>query len=258
MTSTTIEIPGAQAQTLHGLLDMPEGGPPLAYALFAHCFTCSKNFRTTVQLTRALTARNFAVLRFDFTGLGESEGAFADTNFTSNVQDIVAAADYLTRNFESPSLMFGHSFGGTAVLAASAKVPGLRAVATINSPFEPLHVRHLFCHRLDDIEKHGEAAVTLAGRSFTIKRQFLEDISAQKMHDLVRDLDVPLMIFHAPQDETVDVENARMIYQAARHPKSFVSVDGADHFLRNPSDARFVADMLATWSSRYVAGRNAD
>ena len=204
------------------------------------------------MLAQALMEKGFAVLRFDFTGLGESEGNFADTNFTTNIGDLLAAADFLRQNYEAPKLIFGHSFGGAAALAAARHIPEAKALATINSPFEPAHIMHMFCHHLDEIEANGEAEVQLAGRTFTLQQQFIHNIRDQNMTDIIGNMGKALLIFHAPADTVVDVENARDIYQAAKHPKSYISLDGADHFLKNPADASFTANILSQWAARYI------
>jgi putative redox protein len=231
---------------------MPLDGEPIAFAIFAHCFTCSKNLTATVAISRALAQARIAVLRFDFTGLGESEGEFAETSFSTSVDDLLAAADYLEQNHQAPQLLVGHSLGGAAVLHAALKLPAVRAVATINAPSEPTHVLKLIDHALSEIEERGEARVSLAGRSFVIKKQFLDDLQEVRMQDAVRELRKALLIFHAPTDEIVGIENAARLYTAARHPKSFVSLDDADHLLTDEQDARYVGDVLSAWVRRYL------
>jgi putative redox protein len=223
-----------------------------ACALFAHCFTCSKDLKPAVNISRALTQQHIAVLRFDFTGLGESEGDFADTSFSSNVEDLVAAADFMRREYDAPALLIGHSFGGAAVLQAAAKLPSVRAVATIGAPFDPAHVKKLFATDLDRIEEHGQAEVLLGGRRFTLSRNFLRDLDGRQMEAAVASLGKPLLLFHSPVDQTVGVENAALIYQAARHPKSFVSLDDADHLLLEERDSLYVGTVLAAWAGRYL------
>ena len=250
--SEQVRFPGAFGE-LSARLDLP-AGTPAAYALFAHCFTCSKDQFASARISRALAERGLGVLRFDFTGLGGSEGEFASTNFSSNVADIRAAADFLRRERGAPALLVGHSLGGAAVLAAAAHVPEARAVATINAPADPGHVLQLLAASAPEIEARGEAAVVLAGRPFRIRRQFLEDIAGHRMEAAVRDLGRALLVFHAPRDLVVGVDNARRLFDAARHPKSFVSLDDADHLLTRPADAAYVAEVLAAWASRYVGG----
>ncbi|NND49597.1 MAG: alpha/beta fold hydrolase [Rhizobiales bacterium] len=246
-------FPGALGDTLAGRLDLPDG-PARAYALFAHCFTCSKNVFAATRIASALNAHGIAVLRFDFTGLGSSDGEFANTNFSSNVADLVAAADFLRAHYRAPELLVGHSLGGAAVLAAAHEVPEARAVATIGAPSNAAHVAQNFGADLDRIKREGEAQVTLAGRSFTIKRQFLEDIENTTLEGHIASLKRALFVFHSPVDDTVGIDNASAIYQAARHPKSFISLDDADHLLSRREDAAYVADILAAAVKRYIAG----
>ncbi|MEM1126073.1 MAG: bifunctional alpha/beta hydrolase/OsmC family protein [Bacteroidota bacterium] len=241
-----------QQQRLAARLDLPMEDEPVAYALFAHCFTCTKNLKAVSTISRALTQQCVAVLRFDFTGLGESEGDFADTNFSSNIADLVAAARFMEAEYAAPSLLIGHSLGGAAVLQAAAELPSVRAVSTIGAPFDPQHVVHLFEDALDTIEAEGEARVLLAGRPFTIKKQFVLDLEARRVRAALNNLDRALLIFHSPVDQTVSIENARLIYEAAKHPKSFVSLDEADHLLTNPEDSTYVGDVLRTWVRKYI------
>lgn len=251
MTSTRFEFPGSQAAVLSARLDVPEAAPR-AWAVFAHCFTCTKDTRAAAYIARALVDRGLGVLRFDFTGLGGSEGEFANTDFSSNIEDLVAAADWLRARHGEPSLLLGHSFGGSAVLAAAHRIADCRAVATLCAPFDPAHVVHQFSEDLATISEHGEASVTLAGRTFTIRRAFLDDLAGQAQAERIRGLRRPLLVLHSPQDATVDVSNAKQIFEAARHPKSFLSLDGADHLLTREDDARFAADVIAAWASRYL------
>ena len=239
------------AGKLAARLDMPQGAPR-AYALFAHCFTCSKDIFAASRIAGKLTESGIAVLRFDFTGLGASDGEFENTNFTSNVEDLVKAADYLRDNHGAPCILIGHSLGGAAVLAAAGDIPEAKAVVTIGAPFDPNHVRHNFEDHIDVIEKEGVAEVTLAGRQFKIKKQFLDDIRSQDQAARVKTLKKALLIFHSPTDDYVSIDNAGEIFMAAKHPKSFVSLAGADHLLTRQQDAHFVADMIATWAARYV------
>jgi len=249
--SEKVMFTGSQGDDLAARLDLPSGGPA-AYALFAHCFTCSKDVFAASRISRDLTRHGIGVLRFDFTGLGHSEGEFANTNFTSNVEDLVLAADWLRREREAPKLLIGHSLGGAAVLRAAGDVPEADAVVTIGSPFSPAHVGRLFEGVRERIEAGGQAEVELAGRRFTIRKQFLDDIEDQPMQDAIAGLRKPLLVFHAPLDDTAGVDNARLIFEAAKHPKSFVSLDSADHLLTDHRDAVYVADVLAAWVSRYL------
>lgn len=252
MMSERFSFTNSQGDALSARLDMPDGREPAAYVLFAHCFTCSKNLKAVGNISRALTARGFGVLRFDFTGLGESEGDFADTNFSSNVDDLIAASDALRERGAAPSVLVGHSLGGAAVLQAAGALESVQAVATIGAPHDPEHVTHLLDDSLDEIRKSGIAHVTLAGRSFTIKKQFLDDLEATSMSARIRALDRALMVFHSPFDETVGVDNAKRIFEDARHPKSFVSLDRADHLLTDEADSKYVGTMVAAWASKYL------
>ncbi len=249
--SEKIVFSGANGDELAGRLDLPEGRP-VAFALWAHCFSCTKDIFAASRVANGLISRGIAVLRFDFTGLGASEGDFANTNFSSNVGDLVAAADHLRRNFEAPKILIGHSLGGTAVLAAASRVPEAEAICTIAAPADPAHVTHLFRDSRAAIEEKGEAEVLLAGRPFRIKRQFLEDIEDHKLEHGIATMRKALLIFHSPVDDTVGIDNASRIYQAAKHPKSFVSLDNADHLLSRKSDAVYVADVIAAWAARYI------
>jgi putative redox protein len=242
---------GSQGDELAGRLDLPVG-KPRAYALFAHCFTCSKDIFAAGRIAGALAERGIAVLRFDFTGLGHSEGEFANTNFTSNVDDLLAAARALGEDREAPSLLVGHSLGGAAVLAAAGRLEKIEAVATIGAPADPAHVSHLFEDSRELIEQEGVADVKIAGRSFRIQKQFLEDIGQHRMKDAIGELKRPLLIFHAPLDNVVGIDNATQIFIAAKHPKSFVSLDDADHILSRHVDAVYVGEVLASWASRYL------
>ncbi|MGF1627046.1 MAG: alpha/beta fold hydrolase, partial [Alphaproteobacteria bacterium] len=247
-----ITFTGALGDRLAARLDLP-AGPPKAFALFAHCFTCSKDIFAASRIAQGLVDAGYGVLRFDFTGLGASEGEFANTNFSSNIGDLVAAADWLRATHQAPTMLIGHSLGGAAVLAAAGKVPEVKAVATIAAPFDPAHVKQHFGEALDAIARDGEAEVRLVGRPFRIRKQFLDDIDAQAKSGAIGRLRAALMVMHAPRDEIVGIENARLIFDAARHPKSFISLDSADHLLTDRADAAYAANVLAAWAERYVA-----
>ena len=249
--SERLDFPGHDGGKLAAKLDLPLG-TPRAYALFAHCFTCSKDIFAAARISQALAARGFAVLRFDFTGLGMSDGEFENTNFSSNVQDLVAAAAYLRQTRAAPQLLIGHSLGGAAVLVAAGQIPEVAAVATIGAPADAEHVIENFAADVGRIEAEGAAEVTLAGRKFTIRKQFIDDVRETELGERIAAMKKPLMVMHAPRDETVGIENASAIFLAARHPKSFISLDDADHLLSRPEDAVFVADTLAAWAARYV------
>lgn len=249
---TKFTFTGSQGAELAARLDRPSGAVR-AMALFAHCFTCGKDIAAASRISAGLVARGFAVLRFDFTGLGSSEGEFANTNFSSNVQDLIAAADMLREQYMAPSLLVGHSLGGAAVLAAARHIPEVQAVATIAAPYDPAHVVGVFTpEALEEIAERGEADVQLAGRPFHIRQQFIDDVSEHKLADDIRHLDAALLVLHSPVDALVNVQDARAIYEAARHPKSFVSLEDADHLLSSRDDAAYAADVLAAWSSRYL------
>ena len=253
MRTEKLEFPGATGAKLAARLDSPDA-PPRAYALFAHCFTCTKDIFAASRIAQALADSGIAVLRFDFTGLGSSEGEFAHTNFTSNVGDLLAAVDYLRETREAPKLLIGHSLGGAAILAAAGQVPEAQAVATIGAPHDPGHVAHLFQDNVEEIEAKGEAEVLLVGRPFRIQKQFIDDIQNQRQDERISGLRKALLVFHSPIDDTVGIENAGLIFGAAKHPKSFVSLDKADHLLSKRADAEYVATVLAAWSSRYIEG----
>ena len=257
MADNKITFPGALGEELAARLDMPIG-KPRAYALFAHCFTCSKDIFAAARVSAGLAERNIAVLRFDFTGLGHSDGEFANTNFTSNVGDIVAAAKWLAENHAPPSILIGHSLGGAAVLAAASEVSEVKAVATIGAPFDPAHVSDNFSNAVEEIKKNGEAEVTLGGRPFVIKQQFLDDITGQNQKVRIANLRKALLVFHAPGDTQVGIDNAAEIYGAAKHPKSFVTLDDADHLLTRKEDSIYVAEVISAWATRYLGEAQTD
>jgi putative redox protein len=239
-------------QELTGRLEFPIDQQPNNYVVFAHCFTCSKNLSAVKNISKALTNKGFGVLRFDFTGLGESEGDFEDTNFSGNVEDLIAASNYLENHYKAPSLLVGHSLGGAAVIFAASKLPSVKAVATISAPSNPKHVSHLLKDDVDEIKRTGRATVDLGGRTFTIKKQFLDDLESNSISTAIKDLKKALLIFHSPQDETVNIKNAEELYIAAHHPKSFVTLDGADHLLSNSNDSKYVGNVIAEWANRYL------
>jgi putative redox protein len=251
MPSQRFDFPNAKGERLAALLDLPLG-EPRAYALFAHCFTCGKDVHAAKRIAEGLTALGIAVLRFDFTGLGASEGEFKNTHFSSNVADLVAAANHLKKEKRAPALLIGHSLGGAAVLAAANQIPEARAVVTIAAPAEAAHVTKLFRGKVEDIKTRGEAEVELAGRSFKIAREFLDDIENQKLSECIANLKKALLIFHSPTDEIVGIENATKIFVTAKHPKSFVSLAGADHLLSQRSDSAYVANVISAWAERYL------
>ena len=251
MPTERFQFMGSEGQQLAAALETPEG-PVHAYALFAHCFTCGKDGLAAKRIAVALAAKGIAVLRFDFTGLGSSEGDFANSTFSSNVADLVRAADHLRQTYKAPALLIGHSLGGAAVLAAAGQIPDAKAVVTIGAPSDPTHVTGQFADSIEKIRNEGQAEVSLAGRPFTIKRAFLDDIAEHSLMDHITRLHKALLVMHAPTDDTVGIDNASKIFLAAKHPKSFISLSGADHLLRKPSDAIYVAHVIAAWAERYL------
>ncbi|MCA9658242.1 MAG: alpha/beta fold hydrolase [Myxococcales bacterium] len=251
MPSTRISFRGATGAELAGRLDLP-GGEPRAFALLAHCFTCSKDLSGLVRIARALAERGFAVLRFDFTGLGDSGGTLAEGHFAANVGDLVAAAEHLRARYRAPALLVGHSLGGAAALLAAAQIPSVKAVATIGAPADPGHVRALFTEHAAALEAEGEAEVEIAGRRFRITREFVDALDHGHMEAAIRGLRRALLVLHAPRDEVVGIDNAAAIFKAAKHPKSFISLDDADHLLTTPADASYAAEVIAAWACRYV------
>ena len=247
-----ITFENRQAQTLSGVLHKPASGQARACAVFAHCFTCTKNSKAAVRISEALAAEGITVLRFDFTGLGQSEGDFSSTHFSSNVDDLVDAAAFMSARGEPPALLIGHSLGGTAVLAAAHEIDSAVAVATIGSPANAEHVLHLIDEDLTEIETEGEATVRLGGRPFKIKKEFVEDARTQSVCEKLPSLRKALLVMHSPVDATVSINQAARIYTQAKHPKSFVTLDDADHLLTRDRDSRYAARMLATWASRYI------
>ncbi len=237
---------------LSARLELPIDQHPKAYALFAHCFTCSKNTRAARSISQCLTKNGIAVMRFDFAGLGDSEGDFSDSNFSSNIDDITAAAQYLNKNYNAPAILIGHSLGGAAVLAAANMIPTVKAVVTVGAPSEPAHVQHLIQSASEEIETTGSAKVQIGQQSFNIKKQFLEDINQQTLQNKIQHLGKALLILHAPQDRIVSIDNAEKIYVAAKHPKSFISLDKADHLLSNKADGHYVGEVIASWVMRYL------
>jgi uncharacterized OsmC-like protein/alpha-beta hydrolase superfamily lysophospholipase len=251
MPAERFDFRNAEGDTLAALLDRPDGAVR-AVALFAHCFTCGKDIKAARRIAEGLKLHGIAVLRFDFTGLGSSEGEFANTTFSSNVDDLVAAADHLREKLTAPAILIGHSLGGAAVLAAAHRIAEARAVVTINAPCDPAHVAGLLGGQADKIRSQGEVEVKLAGRPFRIRRELLDDIAEQKLTERIKNLRKALLIFHSPTDDTVGIDNASHIFLAAKHPKSFISLTGADHLISRPSDAAYVANVIAAWAERYL------
>ncbi|MDX1381210.1 MAG: bifunctional alpha/beta hydrolase/OsmC family protein [Xanthomonadales bacterium] len=252
-----VRFENSRGQKLTGTLHLPDQGAPRTFALFAHCFTCTRNVKAAVHISDALAGAGLGVLRFDFTGLGQSEGEFVDTHFSSNVEDLLAAAQWMADEHAAPRLLVGHSLGGTAVLAAAHRIENVVAVATIGSPADAEHVLHLVQDDIATIEREGEAEVKLAGRPFHIRREFLEDVRSQSVRDGIRSLRRALLILHSPVDELVSIDEASRIYSSALHPKSFVSLDDADHLLTRERDSRYAGRVLAAWASRYLGEEKA-
>jgi putative redox protein len=251
MPMERFQFTGSEGHRLAAALDLPER-EPIAYALFAHCFTCGKDVLAARRIATELANKGIAVLRFDFTGLGSSEGDFANSTFSSNVADLVLAADHLRQTRKAPAILIGHSLGGAAILAAAGRIPDAKAVVTIAAPSDPAHVTHFFGDRIEDIRSQGRVEVSLAGRPFHIKREFLDDIAEHNLMRQVTQLHKALLVMHSPTDDTVGIDNATRIFVAAKHPKSFVSLSGADHLLSKKSDAIYVADLIAAWVMRYL------
>lgn len=252
MNPTKVSFTNKDGQTLNGRLELPIDQHPHNMVLFAHCFTCSKNLSAIKNISKGLTANGFGVLRFDFTGLGESEGDFADTNFSGNVDDLIAAAEFLEEEYQAPGLLIGHSLGGAAVIYAAAELNTVRAVATIGAPADPGHVKHLLKSSIEEIRSNGKAVVNISGRDFTVKKQFLDDLEKNSLSGTLKRLNKSILIMHSPQDNIVEIKNAEKLYHNARHPKSFISLDGADHLLSRKEDSLYVGKTIASWAERYL------
>lgn len=250
MKTVQLTIPNGETE-LFARLELPADGRAAHYAIFAHCFTCNSSLGVVRHISRTLTAHGFGVMRFDFTGLGRSQGEFAESNFSGNVQDLITVAAYMEENYAAPELLIGHSLGGAAVLVAASKLKGIKAIATIGAPADVEHVIHLFGNKLDTIQKEGEAEVNIGGRPFKIKKQFVDDLKERELTDIVSNLKIPYLIMHSPQDNVVGIANAAKLYEAAFHPKSFITLDGSDHLLSEKAEAVYVADMIGTWSGKY-------
>lgn len=255
MKSRKVSFKNQAGEDLAAVLELPEDEQPQAFAIFAHCFTCTKSSVAAVNICRALSRRQIAVLRFDFTGLGDSGGEFAATSFTHNVADILAASRFLGAGFEAPQILIGHSLGGVAVLHAAHQLDSVHAVATLGAPFDPRHALQLFASVRSEIESAGEAQVVLGGRPFTIRKAFVDDLQNQQPGEVIGSLNAALLVMHSPRDSVVGIENAAEIYTAAKHPKSFISLEPADHLLSRKEDSRYAAEMIATWAGRYLEVR---
>lgn len=251
MKSTKLKIENKNGQALQAHLELPANQKPNYYAIFAHCFTCSSTLSAVKNISRALTTHGFGVLRFDFTGLGKSEGEFADSHFSANVDDLIAVSDYMKVHFKAPSLLVGHSLGGAAVITAGAQLENIKAIATIGAPSSVDHVTHLFSHGINEVKEKGEAQVHIGGRPFTINKEFIENFDKTDLPSIVKNLRKPILVMHSPTDTIVGIKNAEEIYINAHHPKSFITLDGADHLLSNSKDSMYAGNMIGTWSQRY-------
>ena len=252
MRSEKVSFTNAEGIKLSGSIDFPVVGKPKAFVLFAHCFTCSKNLKAVDNISQAITQEDLAVLRFDFTGLGQSKGDFSDTNFSSNISDLKSAYDFLEQNYEAPQILMGHSLGGAAVLHVAASLENIRGVVTIGAPSNPIHVRHLMEEGEQEIKEKGEATVNIGGRPFKIRKQFIDDLEKNDQMEVIKNLGKALLIIHSPQDTSVGVDNAAEIYHHAMHPKSFITLDGSDHLMSNSSDSEYVGKMVVSWAQRYI------
>lgn len=252
MKSNKFEFQNQEGISLSGRIDFPLDKQPTAFAIFAHCFTCNKNLLAVKNISRALTDKGFAVMLFDFTGLGASDGNFTDTNFSSNIADLMSAAEYLKSEYIAPKILIGHSLGGAAALFAAKAIESIEAVVTIGAPFDPKHVTHLLEDKIDEIEAKGKAKVNIGGRPFVVSMQFIKDLENRKAADVAKALRKPLLIMHSPQDATVGIKNAANIYTSAHHPKSFISLDGADHLLSQKADSKYAGYMIAAWVEKYI------
>lgn len=255
MKIKTVSFKNHLGHTLSGRLQFPADQHPQAYAIFAHCFTCNKNLNAVRHISQGLISKGIAVLSFDFTGLGQSEGEFANSSFSANIQDIISAADFLTTNYEAPRLLVGHSLGGAAVLFTAQFIESIKAIATVGAPANPAHVAHLFEESLDEIRAKGEATVKLAGRPFKITKSFVEALENNSLCAAVEKLRKSVLVLHSPQDQTVGIENAAEIYSTAKHPKSFISLDGADHLLSDKKDSFYVGNVIGSWAQRYLPAK---
>ena len=252
MKNKRIEFTNSRGIVLSGRIEFPANQHPKSYALFSHCFTCNKNLTAVKNIARTLTQHGFGVLRFDFTGLGQSGGEFSNTDFSSNVKDLEDVASYMEKEFEAPELLIGHSLGGAAAIFASKKILSIKATVTIGAPSSPKHVQHLFKSSVEEIKEKGIATVEIGGRSFPISKQFVDDLSDKNLPEVAKSLRKPILIMHSPQDTVVEIKNAAEIYAAAKHPKSFISLEGADHLLTQKEDSIYVANVIAQWATRYI------
>ncbi|MET6991727.1 bifunctional alpha/beta hydrolase/OsmC family protein [Sediminicola arcticus] len=256
MNLQKVTFKNTEGETLVGRIELPADQQPHNFAVFAHCFSCNKNLLAVKNISRALTSKGFGVLRFDFTGLGESDGDFAETNLSRNVADLLSAASFLKESYKAPTLIIGHSLGGVAALLASEKITTIKAIATIGTPSDVNHVKGLLTNNLDEIQRTGKATINLGGRDFTIKKQFLDDLENRSLLELVQQLRIPTLFLHSPLDKIVGISHAEALYKAAHHPKSFISLDNADHLLMDKNDSEYTGEVIAAWSRKYIENRN--
>lgn len=252
MKSKRLEFTGSLGYKLSALLDLPDDADPIAFAMFAHCFTCNKNYKILNYVNQALTVNNIAVLRFDFTGLGASQGSFSDTNFSSNIGDIISGAEFLELNYEAPKLLIGHSFGGAAVIHAAREIKSCQAVVTIAAPSNLNSIRSILTNKQDELQRNGEAVFTILGRQFRLKKQFLDDLEHANIEKAIKNLTQPILICHSTGDEIVAFENALQLFEMANHPKSLVSLDKADHLVSDKNDGNYLGQLIASWVSKYI------
>ena len=252
MNTVRLEIKNRKGLKLQAYLELPANQKPNHFAIFAHCFSCNSNFNAVKNISRSLSNHGFGVLRFDFTGLGKSEGEFAESHFSANVEDLLDVSNYLEKHHKAPSLLVGHSLGGAAVIVAASKLKNIKAVATVGAPANVNHVTHLFSHAIADVPEKGDVEVQISGRPFKINQDFVNDFSKTDLPKIIKNLRKPILVMHAPFDKTVGVENAHQIYHNAIHPKSFISLDNADHLLSKPADSIYVGNMIGSWVERYI------
>ena len=251
MKRQKLNIPNKKGQILNAYLELPANQKPSIYTIFAHCFTCTSSLSAVKNISRSLTNHGFGVVRFDFTGLGRSEGEFQDSHFSANVSDLIAVNNFISENYQAPALLVGHSLGGAAVLVAASKLNNIKTVATVGAPADVNHVKHLFSHGIEDVETKGEVEINIGGRPFKINKDFVDDFNKTDLPTIVASLKKPLLIMHSPIDKTVGIKNAEKIYHSAHHPKSFVTLDNADHLLMNPDDSSYAGNIIGTWAQRY-------
>lgn len=252
MKKLDVSFKNSDSTLLKGILELPTSQKPENFVLFAHCFTCNKNFHAPTNISKILASKGFGVLRFDFTGLGDSEGEFEDSSFSGNIEDLIAAANFLKKEYKAPSMIIGHSLGGAAALFSALKIDSIKAIVTINSPSNLKHIKKHFESSLDEIESDGSASIKIGGRSFRIKKQFIEDLKSNEDAKALNKIRIPLLILHSPQDEIVAIDHAEELYKAAWHPKSFISLDGADHMLSNKKDSQYAGSVIAAWTEKYL------